>query len=574
MAMTASAAATAGQITFNGATTGTHTYTAYQIFSGTADGNGFGGKSKLNNPEWACATEDAATFLAALKTDARFNTTTPADEEAGTGESTANDFASCTTAAAVAEVLSGYDSNSTKAKAFADFVVENKEFFIESAVSEEGIIELADGESTTADGYYVIEETSLADGGTKTSYLLGVYDASEGAEITVKSDMPTFEKKIMDTNDSTGETSDWQDSADYDFNDNVPFQLTATLPSNYADYKHYNLVFHDDLQADVFSLNADSIKVYLVNGTEEAELDSTYWTKTVHTTPVTDTQFNSGKTDGDEDFNVEIGDLKLVEGVTKDTKIVVRYDAELTVKANLGTPGNWNSAYLEYANNPNWTGNGEGTPENPEKPGDEDKSKTQEDIVVAFTYQTIINKVDSKGEALTGATFTLEKEIKGEDGAESTWVEIAQVETESGSEFKFEGLDDGNYRLTETNAPQGYKQLENPITFTVVATHTQDIVTEGDKEIKTDAVALELISLTGAVTSDNANSVVNLTEGNLMPSVLADGSLTGDVLNTSGSELPSTGGIGTTLFYLGGGAMVAVAGVFLITKKRMGKSEN
>lgn len=567
MAMTASAEATAGQITFTDATTGTHTYTAYKIFSGTADGNGFGTKSKLNNPEWACTADNASTFLTALKSDARFNTTTPAYEEADTSESTVNDFAACTTAAAVAEVLSSYDSNSTKAKAFADFVVEHSSIFTEKTESSNGIITLADDENTTADGYYVIVETSLVNGGTKTSYLLGVYDASAGAEIKVKADMPTFEKKIMDTNDSTGVKSDWQDSADYDFNDDVPFQLTATLPSNYADYKHYNLVFHDDLQENVFTLNSDSIKVYIVNNETETELDAKYWSKDVKSVPVEDSQFTSTKTDGKEDFNVEIGDLKLVNEVeiTKDTKVVVRYSAKLTENANLGTAGNWNSGYLEYANNPNWAGNGTGTPEKPEKPEDEDKSKTPEDIVVAFTYQTIINKVDSKNAALTGAKFKLEKEIKGVDGADNAWIEIKQVETTPGAEFTFKGLDDGNYKLTETSAPAGYKKLETPITFTVEATHTND----------DDMTSpLTLTNLTGTVTSDNAGSVVNLESGNVMPDNLMEGSLTGNVLNTSGSELPSTGGMGTTLFYLGGGAMVAVAGVFLITKKRMGKSEN
>ncbi len=84
--------------------------------------------------------------------------------------------------------------------------------------------------------------------------------------ISPKSDVPSFEKKVKDTNDTTGDTSDWQDSADYDVNDKVPFQLKANLPSNYADYKTYYLAFHD-VEEKGLSFSADSVKV-AVDGTQ------------------------------------------------------------------------------------------------------------------------------------------------------------------------------------------------------------------------------------------------------------------------------------------------------------------
>ena len=224
-------------------------------------------------------------------------------------------------------------------------------------------------------------------------------------------------------------------------------------------------------------------------------------------------------------------------------KIIIEYTATLTTNAVLGSAGNWNGAYLEYSNNPNNGGTG--------------TSRTTEDTVVAFTYQTVINKVDNQGNALTGAKFTLEKKVNGVTENEG-WVAIKQVETEPGSTFTFKGLDDGDYRLTETQEPNGYNKITDPIVFTVKATHGEKALT-----------ALEAI----IPQAQRANFTGLTSDGSLTPDLTA-GSLSGNVINTSGAELPSTGGMGTTLFYVGGGCMVAVAGIFLITKKRMNKKED
>lgn len=529
MAMNAFAAANTITITGeNQKDDTTHKYTVYQIFSGSVSedskGSAFGGdKKELNEPKWA-AGANASTILDALKAEKTF------------GEGEDNIFYNCTTdAASVAKALSGMNADQTKK--FASMAVENAETWgLAVAVAETDTTPL----TLSADGYYVIAETAIDKkgedpmSGTMTAYLLGVYDASEGADIAVKNGLPTFEKFIKDADDTAGTTSEWQKDADHDYGDHVPFRLEATLPEDYANYDTYKLVFHDALQDTVFTYDANSAKIRLGESGTEADI-----------IPVTSTTCGVESTKGDDcDLEFTIDNVKEMYPTAKaGDKIIIEYTATLTTNAVLGSAGNWNGAYLEYSNNPNNGGTG--------------TSRTTEDTVVAFTYQTVINKVDNQGNALTGAKFTLEKKVNGVTENEG-WVAIKQVETEPGSTFTFKGLDDGDYRLTETQEPNGYNKITDPIVFTVKATHGEKALT-----------ALEAI----IPQAQRANFTGLTSDGSLTPDLTA-GSLSGNVINTSGAELPSTGGMGTTLFYVGGGCMVAVAGIFLITKKRMNKKED
>lgn len=526
------ASAAANTITITDATAGTHTYKAYQIFSGTITENETSSK-ELSNPEWATGVT-GSTLIAALKADATIGSlfeSVDADAKA----------------AAVAKVLNDITSDSAEAKALADVVAK---YFADNSIAE-----TASGETLTveADGYYVIVESGAnTEGGTKTRYILSAYDASEGVDIAAKASAPSFQKKIKDTNDSTntdGSTNDeWLDSADYDMTDAVPFQLTATLPSTYDDYKTYNLTFHDDLQSDVFTLDASSIKVYAVTGSESVEITNQ---ATIVTTGLsTDTTFASGKTDGTEDFTVEIADLKKVTGatITSSTKIVVEYNAQLTDKAKIGAEGNWNSGYLEYSNNPNYSGAGENTPE-------DDKSKTPEDLVVAFTYQLDVDKTDAKGNALEGAGFTLYKK-----NASGEYVKVGN-EITGVTKFSFKGVDAGEYKLVESTVPDGYNKAAD-LEFVVNATHEQ--VDADAPKLQT----LEVVCNEKTVTASESSDVIT---GDIFKVTLSSGLAETKVVNTSGAVLPSTGGMGTTLFYIGGGVLVAGAGVLLITKKRTKK---
>ena len=161
--------------------------------------------------------------------------------------------------------------------------------------------------------------------------------------------------------------------------------------------------------------------------------------------------------------------------------------------------------------------------------------------------------MDGEQQPLAGAEFTLEKFVADEEGTDTynevkgSWTKVGDaVVTEEGTRFTFSGLDDGAYRLTETKIPDGYNTIE-PIIFSVTAEH----------EVESDNPALT--SLNGNKVSGEITFTANQGEG----------SLAATVVNQTGLELPETGGMGTTIFYIIGGVLVVGAGVLLITKKRM-----
>lgn len=369
---------------------------------------------------------------------------------------------------------------------------------------------------SAAAGYYLIKDKdgSVTGADTYTTYIVQVVG---NVTITPKGNVPSFVKKVKDTNDTTGATSDWQDSADYDIGDVVPFKLEGTVSSKYADYKTYYFAFHDQAEAGL-TFNKDSVKVY-VDGNE---ITSGY-------------SVESSPADGDT-FDVVFANLKTIADVQAGSKITVEYTATLNDKAALGSQGNVNKAKLEFSNNPNEEQDGSKKPETGETPWDN---------VIVFTYQVVVNKVKANGDALSGAEFTLEKVLN--DNSKKT---VAVVKNTEGTTFTFKGLDDGKYILTETKTPATYNTIE-PIEFTVTAEHT--VIWNG--EARTDI----LTGLTGSTADGKVTFTANANKSEL----------TTNVVNQSGATLPGTGGIGTTIFYVIGGLLMAAAAVLLITKKRM-----
>lgn len=371
---------------------------------------------------------------------------------------------------------------------------------------------------TAAPGYYLIKDKDGSVSGTDANTL---YITKVVGDVTIspKSDVPSFQKKVNDTNDTTGETSGWQDSADYDIGDEVPFQLKATLPSNYADYKTYYLAFHD-VEEKGLSFNSNSVEVAVDN----TPVDSGKYT--VKTTGLTD-----GCT-----FEVVFTDLKTAVAAKNGSEITVDYTSTLTANATPGNQGNVNKARLQFSNNPNSEQGGESTP----------TGKTPWDNVIVFTYKVVVNKVNENKEALKGAAFKLEKKLK--DGTTKPVKEFTAGEDTS---FTFSGLDDGDYVLTETTTPAGYNTIK-PITFTVTADHKVEWTT-GER---TDV----LTSLSGNAASGEITLAADKTAG----------SLTADVVNVKGSNLPSTGGMGTTVLYVAGAAIVLVAafGIAFAVRRR------
>lgn len=520
MAMTMTAFAegetTPYSITIKNSTEG-HTYEAYQIFTGDLSGG------VLSNIEWGSGISEAG--QTALLSFGK-----------GNGEAAY---------ASAAELAAALTKNN-----IADFAKEAAKYLgtysSTDIVTAEGTYVISD----LAAGYYLVKDADKSlsgnDNDAYTSYILKVV---KNETVTPKSDVPEMEKKVDDKNDSkTSEDNvNWQDSADYDIGDEVPFKLTGTVASNYDDYKTYYFAFHD-VEEDGLTFNADSVKVYV---------DSTLITSGYEVV--------TNNTDGCS-FEVIFKDLKNISIVNAESKITVEYTSTLNSNANIGSEGNKNKAHLEFSNNPNEEQKGEG--DEWEKPG---TGKTPDDVVIVFTYETIIDKVDENGTALEGAEFTLYKYDPTNKNALTSgdyvgYVALTMVKAESGTEFSFTGLDDGKYVLVETTTPAGYNTIE-PIEFTVTATHT---VLQEEDENKT----ITLKTLT--VTSDDAVFSANVEAGkvtklNNTEKDVASGQIYTEVVNQSGSTLPETGGMGTTIFYVIGSILVLGAAVVMITRKRMAK---
>lgn len=368
-----------------------------------------------------------------------------------------------------------------------------------------------------APGYYLIKDKdgSVSGNDANTLYITKVVG---DVTISPKSDVPSFEKKVRDTNDTAGDTSDWQDSADYDVNDKVPFQLKATLPSNYADYKTYYLAFHD-VEETGLSFNANSVKV-AVDGTA---VDASKYTV---------------KTDGLTDsctFEVVFTDLKTAVAAAKAGSVItVDYTSTLTEQAVRGNQGNVNQARLQFSNNPNSEQGDESTP----------TGETPWDNVIVFTYKVVVNKVNENKKALKGAAFKLEKKLNG-----GTTTPVKEFTAGEDTSFTFSGLDDGDYILTETTTPAGYNTIK-PITFTVTAKHNIEWATGERVDVLTE--------LNGNAASGEITFTADKTAG----------SLTTNVVNVRGSSLPATGGMGTVLLYVAGIAVFVLAGATLVMALR------
>ena len=483
-------------ITINNSTAG-HTYEAYQIFTGDLATNEAGNKV-LSNIVWGSGVSEA-------------------------GQTALGD------AAAKTETL----KTEADAKAFAKAVAP----YLTTAAGSANTV--TDGKyviSGLAAGYYLVKDQDGSLIGDNDSYTEYIIQVVGNVTATPKSDVPEVQKKVKDINDSTDTTkTDWQDSADYDIGDSIPFQLKATLADNVSSYTTYKVVFHDTLSKGL-TYNKDA-KVY-IDGTETNGFTVT---ATVNA-------------DGTTTLTVSCDDVKAL-GAGNSSVITVEYTAKLNENAVLGSAGNPNEVYLEYSNNPNKS-----------EEGNNETGETPKDVVIVFTYKTIINKVDSETKPLTGAAFKLEKLIKGEDGAADTWTTIKEFAVDgTTTSFTFSGLDDGQYKLTETKTPAGYNTID-PIYFVIEATHDET------------ADAPTLKTLNAYLTDANGNKQTEMKDGesvniDLGTVDLTAGSITTTVVNKSGSELPSTGGIGTTIFYVLGGVLVLAAVVLLVTKKRMSGAE-
>ena len=327
---------------------------------------------------------------------------------------------------------------------------------------------------------------------------------------TTKPDVTIKEKNAAPTTDKQvqeNSTGDWGKTNDADIGDTVNFKTTI----NVIDGSPKDYVLHDTM-SEGLTFQPDSVKVSVNN----KEIPSGY------------TLVTASKDGCTFEINFADGTLNPNDVVT------VTYSAVLNDKAVIADEGNPNQTHLSYTDTNGAT---------KETKPSETRTYTWEIDVFKYTMK------DEKETPLAGAEFILYKEVSGErqyaqatNGKITGWTtdktQAAKFTTPADGKFTISGLDSGTYYLEETTAPAGYNTLKDPITITI--------------EKNTD----EAGAVTATIKYGSPETVAN-------PDI--------KVLNQTGAELPSTGGVGTTIFYVLGGLLVVCAGVLLITKRRMNK---
>lgn len=397
------------------------------------------------------------------------------------------------------------------------------------------------GSSVTIDGlatgYYVVKDVTNLDGKDDANSAW-IVQVAGSTKVSIKTDTPTIDKQVWDEAEDAETTGEnWGESADHAINESFQFRLVATIPSGdgIKEFDTYKLVFTDTMSAGVTFEDIASVTVGgtpITSGyTASAVVDQT-WTLTIDDVK---SLVPTGKTWG-----------------TDEIEVVVTYNAHLnadcikfsdSLENGDTTSVNNNMVYLEYSNNPDNTGTGA-------TDGANDLGKTKEDYVWVYTY-TVDNTKRANtqdGALLAGAKFQLlsgTTAIKFIDNGDGTYTVADQTATtgvtdtlvsNASGKFDIIGLDAGTYTLTETAPPEGYNTCEDQ-TVKIGATHAEQ------------------------------------EDGTVDMALSADTTISNTIINKEGSTLPSTGGIGTTLFYVVGGTLVAGAGVTLIAKKRMKKED-
>ena len=385
-------------------------------------------------------------------------------------------------------------------------------------------------------GYYLVTVTVKNSNGAENkddivsrAILVSVY--KDETTITLKADAPSLTKEILHN-----ELNTWGSVGDNASEDIIYYQITTTVCDT-TGYKEYDYIIHDKMDPGLTLYAPETIAI--------KDLDAKYYTVTTNCD------------DGDT-FEVKVDILRAVaDGVlTAGNQLVTTCSAVLNENARIYSEGhNDNVAYLEYSNNVYDT---------------ESTGATPEVKVYDWTFKADVKKVDDHDNTLAGAIFVLSKSnnlsvtYDAENGRLSSTDDLipfvvdgtkympAQSADEStvyvidASEFTLYYLDDAvTYYLYEVQEPAGYSKLQNPISIQITAEYN-DI---GD-EIKKTLLAVS--GDQGAWKVDEGTNVIS-------------------VINVSGSVLPSTGGMGTTVFYVIGGVLVLGAVVMMLLRRRTNK---
>lgn len=500
-----------------------HSFSAFQIFKGDVEGNDIK-DFKISNVTWGSNIADnPAAFLDQLKADSTLGT-----------QFQFIDATDANTAQKVLEVISKWDDSDANSIAFARVVCHY--LYPDANATPEPAVKGGGGSDHIhfdEAGYYLVVDTTPFNPGdfdhAYNSFLLMVTHANWNVPITPKAEKPSVKKEVFDNFDNQDGTSTgvFGSSADHAINEKFQFKLTATLPAS------------TDHAYDYYDTYAVCFKDTLSEGITYDKLDSVVINSNGHTYDITNDTSKYTITESQNSFVVKIPDVKTcAEGLdlNDDATITVTYTAHLNDKAYVntrsGSTENKNSVQLQYSNNP--------------RPG-EYWGTTPKSEVYVYTYQlnnTKYHDDDTTGNELAGAGFRLysdeactpEQEVKLykkdnfyypiKDATDKAQDAVEMFSDEHG-QFNVRGLDAGTYYLKETNPPAGYSACANK---EIVISATHDV---------------NHVSLSGNLST----TIINKKAG--------------------GITLPSTGGIGTTIFYVVGGGLMVAAIVLLVTKKRM-----
>ena len=373
-------------------------------------------------------------------------------------------------------------------------------------------------------GYYVVAVPGATLANAKSQYATLVSVHSTKVDADIKGDLPTVDKKVQV--DGTG-----KDATDAKIGDTLTFTLTSTIPDMSA-YDTYTFNFKDTLSKGLTFGQVKSVKVENVTLTENTDY-----------TVTTPTASNNNT------LTVAMKDFKTKQQANAGKKITVTYTATLNENAVVGGAGNVNSAKIQYSNNPSTNGTGESEP-----------SKVR-----VFTYGFTVDKYtgDQYTDAATrlaGAEFTLAHK----DGSAISFVQVSAgsatanavyrvakagetgtttITTPANGKVVFEGLENGEYTLTETKAPAGYNKLASAIGVKVNGSN------DG---------------------TDTTNATVNITYNNDNNDTTYDQTASNGVIpvqNKSGAILPGTGGMGTIAFTVIGVLVIALGVAWTLKRK-------
>lgn len=435
-------------------------------------------------------------------------------------------------------------------------------------------------------GYYILDEISDYDSEGRewfASSLCMVDTANPAAEIEIKSDYPRIIKKAKedDNVDAIGDEG-WNDIADYEIGQTVPYRFVSSI-CNMNGYHSYYYAWHDRMdEALTFKNDRESVQITISDGKKEYVL-----TRDEYRVITEGEKLDSGDT-----FLIEVPDIKAVIDREFDRKdslghndytgltVTLTYEAVLNDLAadHTGRPGFENSVRLEFSNDPD--GEGEG------KTG-----YTPWDTVVCFTFRLNGLKTNNQDAALENAKFRLysdssckyEVYVKQKNQGGSGYIvinrdstggndhtggsipeEAVEISSDQDGRFVIYGLDQGVYYLKETQAPDGYRRLEDPVAITVAPVYTDErnSYAAGESEGKNILRTLEMTAhIRTFYEGEYSDNQVDL---NADP---GDGTGELKIVNQTGSRLPVTGSAAMPVL-IGTGSVLIVTAAVLGRKNR------